>query len=184
MADYASSNTGRLRFRYQSQGQVHTTTFRTGRGTQDIAGAIASAVSFFNAMSVSRLTDWTALGVDYAGVDSEIFLPRSESIADLQPGTAVIPPSSNKPMFASFQGRTSGGSRASLYLYGVRFDLLTNDAVLQDYRVFVTESPSVLNAVGILNAATQFTGIDGLDALWKPYINIGLNAYYQRKQRG
>jgi len=183
MADYATINTGRYRVRYSAIAKTHVTTFRIGRTSIPQATVVAQVETFLNALAPVRTLDWTVLGADSAGADSELFFPAAPAPAPVA-GTQGIGSLARSPVFISFQGRSTAGSRASLYIYGVGLDPVSGEASQLDYRIMTNESVWCTDAVNALNNSTVFTAIDGLPVIWKPYVNVGVNAYYQRKKRG
>jgi len=81
------------------------------------------------------------------------------------------------PFFLNFVGRSTGGRRVSLALFG-------KSGSLSDYRLTSSEETEIAAAVAILNGSEgTFLAIDDLPAIWYPYANVGVNAYWQRKQR-
>jgi len=81
------------------------------------------------------------------------------------------------PFFVDFVGRSTGGRRVRLTLFG-------KSGSLSDYKLTTSESTEVAAALVVLNNATgTFLSIDGLQPFWYPYADVGVNAYWQRQQR-
>lgn len=182
MADYAPNYTGRYRVRYSALGQTHAMTFRVFPGGGSLDPFVSGVAAFLDALSTIRTNDWTVLGADYAGVNSDLFLPASPPL--VQPGTGGVLLQSARPVFGSYNGRSAGGSKCRVYIYGINQIPTGGAAYLYDYRILSTELPSVSAAVVALGAIPGHVGIDREPASWYPYMNIALNSYYQRKQRG
>lgn len=81
------------------------------------------------------------------------------------------------PIALNFVGRSSGGRRVRLMVFGFKFGL-------SGYRLSSVESPEVASGVALLNSTpNMFLAIDGVDPVWYPYANSLVNAYWQRKVR-
>src|SRR5205809_216539 len=77
MPDFAPNWTPRLRLTYQVYGAKHKVQFRFVRGhtiadAADMGGAMAVVL---NALAPVRHTTWTPLSLDFAPMDSDVFLP-------------------------------------------------------------------------------------------------------------
>lgn len=84
----------------------------------------------------------------------------------------------NAPSFFDFVGRTHLGRRARVFLYAC------SSVSQADYRYQPGEDADLDAARAVLVAAADtFLAIDGEHPVWHPYINTGLNSYYQRKAR-
>lgn len=76
-------------------------------------------------------------------------------------------------------GRSTGGKRVRFSLFGAT--ILTND---NKYRITSTIGPPWSEVQDILDAAEgTFLAIDGLQPVWYPYVNLGVNAYWRNKVR-
>jgi len=77
-----------------------------------------------------------------------------------------------------FVGRSSGGRRARLFMFGWGGGFSTN------FRVQSTESAGVAAAINDLNAAVgDILAIDGLDITWKSYANVKPNDHWVKAGR-
>lgn len=85
--------------------------------------------------------------------------------------------SDDVPKAINFIGRSTGGRRVRLMLFGY-------SAAISTYRVFSSENTAIAAAIGTLNnTANCFLAIDGVDPVWYPYANVLFNAYWQRATR-
>jgi hypothetical protein len=186
MADFAPNYTPRYRLRYSALGKVHVMTIRGSRGDVGIAARGQEVFTdFLAAMQPYLSNTWTIVGADVAGTDSDVFLPTT-ALPTLPTLGAAAGDISYRPNFLSFVGRSTSGNRASLYLYGVLASPTAASAAPDDYRITAAEDSSIGDAVAALNGSGAGEGaraIDGNDAVWYPYANVGFNAYYQRKAR-
>jgi hypothetical protein len=90
---------------------------------------------------------------------------------------AGTPTITNVPQYINFVGRSTGGRRVRLAVFGTT-------STGTDYRFLAGEQAQVDNAIAVLNGATQaYFAIDNIKAVWKSYANAGLNAYWQREVR-
>jgi hypothetical protein len=114
--------------------------------------------------------------VEYAPSGSNIFNPVSSGIEGNTYGsgagsTAVA------PYYYDFIGRSSGGRR-------VRFAIFGATILGLDYRFQPGEDANIDAAVLVPQAsALDFIAIDNIKPTWYSYVNGGVNAYYQRKNR-
>lgn len=115
--------------------------------------------------------------VDFAADNSNIFLPVTTGIETNVYSEGVA----NNPVanwFYGFVGRTSGGRRWHLDVFGAR-DLGIN------FRFTPGENPDLSNGVAALqDFGASLVGIDDAEVTVYPYINAGDNAHYQRAVRG
>lgn len=81
------------------------------------------------------------------------------------------------PQFVAFQGRSSGGRRVRLSIYGIKPEE-------NDYRFNAGDNADIDQAIVDLNAMVNcFLAIDGVKPQWYSYANTGWNAYWQRRLR-
>jgi len=79
--------------------------------------------------------------------------------------------------FVSFIGRSSGGRRVRLYVFG----FIT---VSHDFRFVAGEVTQVDDAIDVLQAAgSTLVAIDDIQPIWKNYANAGYNAHWQKAVR-
>lgn len=184
MTDYAANYTNRIRLQYQTQGRQHKMLWRINSVSE---GALVSGANelanFLNALAPFRYTDWTELGWEWSAQGADFFVPFVPGSV-IDPGTQNFDPPTDANVFAGFQGITSLGNRASIFVYGVKLTPATGVAnISQDYRVLSSESATILAAISELNTAVLNVGIDNTNVIWKNYANVGYNSYWQRKSR-
>jgi hypothetical protein len=174
MAPIDPANTARLFVDYVFDSTRHTVIFR--KQTADTMAALTtwandwledhkalfqSSVSFDGARvalqnsNVTNPTDWTTVT-----------------------GTGGSGSTDKKPRFGSFVGRDAQGHRTKLTFFGIVY---SDDP---DYRVYASTEAMVQAAVDDLNSLTAAPGsIVGSKPVWKEYLNLGYNAYWQRQAR-
>lgn len=172
MAPLNPNNTPRFKVEYTVNGQGHTMEFRSS--------ASPSAIGTF----VDDLL--TALGnkifaliigvVTYAPSASNIFNPVTTGIEGNTYGSgagAVV----DVPKYFNFIGRSTGGRRVRFAVFGAGIDGA-------DYRVYGSEDTNIDDALTVVDGfSANLQAIDGLTPVWKPYVNMGYNAYWQREVR-
>lgn len=168
--------------RYSVNGAEHSMSFRTGRTNPAPAAMAADVDTFLEGCKNLRTSDWTILGAEYAAYDSDIFLP----VAAPPQNPGLQPPvnAGYTPVNMGFVGRSTGGSRAGVRVYGIAIDPMSSTANLQDYRMTSTEYVEIDLAVQALADSTLWRGIDGSPILWKNYANVNVNAHWQKQRRG
>jgi len=184
MADFAANYTARIRLQYSSLGRTHKMLWRVNSVSEGalVAGANELA-NFLNALSPVRFVDWTELAWEWSNAGDNFFVPFAPgSVIDA--GDVSLTGNYDANVFLGFQGITSLGNRASIFVYGVAFVPQTQVANVQnDYRILSSENANIAAGVDELNAAVVNCGIDAANVFWKEYANIGYNAYWQRKSR-
>lgn len=170
-----ASNTARWKLGYTVGETDHVFQVRS-TGAASPSSFAAWVDSFLTALSPA-LYAMTLTSVQFASPGSDIFNLVATSIIGNPYGSGVIA-GFRTPQFVAFQGRSSGGRKVRLSVYGFKFD--TND-----YRVNPGELDAVDDAILVLAGSTTFgVAIDGIDPTWYPYANTGFNAYWQRQLRG
>lgn len=155
--------------------QTHTTQVR-------IPGLVTPAAfgTWFKELLADTNTLWfssscTGVRVQVLGTNYSIPWPGT-TLEGHNWGTGVSGANST-PLFGTFVGRGSTGRRCRLTIFGYKLDL-------SSYRVTAVENTAVADAVATLNAPTTYPiDIASTVVTWYAYLNVGYNAYYQRKVR-
>lgn len=185
MADFAPTFTSRFKVTYLSLGKQHSLTLRYADADSEPDSLFKNGVAaWISSTAPWRFEDWTAIEASYALAGSSVFVPVAVP-GPISAGEAELLPTSFRPVYASFVGKSSAGNRTGVFLYGIALDpaKATEDA-LTDYRLTSVEdatTATILTALGDIPGAVS---IDGLPVAWRQYVNLGYNAYYQRKARG
>lgn len=177
VAPLLTTNTQRFLVRQQTNGGLHTTLFRAPNGVAP-ATVISEITAFLNQLRLSMWDTWSATGLDYAPAFSTVTTPQAWTpIVGSNTGVGRTD-HQRDPIFISFIGRTSQGRRVKLTFFGSAF---TPD---QNYRVDVGQASNLTSCITLLNGSSApISAIDGNKPLWKPYVDSGYNAYWQRKNR-
>lgn len=87
-------------------------------------------------------------------------------------------PEVDSPRFIAFSGRGTGNQQVRVFLYGWVGTSPDN------FRIAAGDDATIEAAIATLTAVTNTFLTAGLNTpIWKPYVNVGFNAYFQRKQR-
>jgi hypothetical protein len=118
----------------------------------------------------------TVQGFRFATLGSTVSNPVVTGIEGNTYGTGVSS-SDSVPLCMNFVGRSPLGRRVRAMLFGYKSSIST-------YRLTGAESAPIATATSQLNGSTTlFQAIDGGDPVWKEYVNIMYNAYWQRAVR-
>lgn len=172
MAALPPDNTARYRVNYTTVGKQHAFQVRSAMSPSAF-GTFVNA--FLNQLSTVMYAS-TVADVVWAPSGSSVFNPVTTGAEGHTWGSGagtVI----EIPQFVNFIGRTSGGHRVRLAVFGVGVSSV-------DYRFLAGENSAIDNTINhlVLNASTLL-GIDGLNPVWKNYANTGFNAYWQKAVR-
>lgn len=176
MAPLPPSNTKRYFLDYQVTGIPHTLQMRCASSVN--AADARNGFNNFLAAITSAIYEITVVGMRVAEQGSNVTNPVAISPAIPLYGSGAQP-QGDRPNFIGWVGRSSGGRRARVFLFGYSgFDP-------PDYRLQPGESGSADAVVAILNATPLlWWAVDGLKPVYKTYTNYGYNAFWQRKNRG
>lgn len=187
MPDFAPNYTARVKMRYAVAGATHTMQVRAPASSApgDLPDFVDKVIAFLNSLQAKMWSDFTILGWTYALADSDIFLPTGPDTGVFGVGDVSTTGrlQAAKALATSFVGRSSAGLRASLFLYGLTWNVISF-ATVSDFRIFNSEDSDVSAATGILNeTAPPFVANDNNEASWYNYANLKYNDYWTRRLR-
>jgi hypothetical protein len=172
MAPLAPSNTARFRFHYSAVTLQHTFQIRSGASP----AAVGTFVGALHTALGNTLFLHTITSVDWAPAGSDIFNPVVTGIEGTSYGSGAGS-DFNEPWALTFVGRTAGGRRARISLFG--FTTLSGN-----YRVAPGEMANVDAAIAVLQGAgSNCLGIDGLVPVWRTYANVSVNDHWVKEGR-
>lgn len=183
MAPLPPNTTGRYWVDYLANGREHTVMFRfPAPGVDgDVPPAFVAAVSdFLQSMEPFMPTDWQLLGARVSAPGSSVSLPGPAPAAVTG---AANPQPNEAPGYITFVGRSATGRRVRVSLLGAGVTPAGEAGTYNDYRATAAENAQVATAIAQLDEVAS-VGIDGADVTWYTYVNLGYNAYWQRKVRG
>jgi hypothetical protein len=175
MAPINPNNTQRFYVDYTVAGYQHTLQMRAG-STVEASDASATLAALF------------------AAFDSAIYVATIDGFRSAAPGTNITVPEvwlgdaaygvgagvpANSAQYYDMVGRGATGHRVRVAIFGA---ILVTDG--GDYRMSSSEDALVANALAVLTSdGDMFLDVDYEVPTWKPYINLGVNAYWRNKIR-
>ena len=173
MAPIAADNTPRTRFEYTVNGEQHDFQIRSN---QSPTGEGSFVDTFLTALG-PELYALTIGTVSHAVSGSSIFLPVTTGIEGntYGSGAGVY---EQKAWYVDFIGRSAGGRRWRLAVFGIR-------TLATDFRYVAGENANITAAIAALNGGAGLIplGVDELSVTVYPYANAGVNAHWQRALR-
>ena len=172
MTPLPPNSTARFRAHYTVLGHQHTMQLRSHASPAVVGGIYHDLFGAFDA-TVANITFDT---MDFAAEGSDIFNPVSSGHdGTTYTGGTAVP--ENAAWQYTFLGRTSGGKRVRLSMFGALF-------LTTDYRISASESSPIDTCRGVLIAAgSNIIAIDGLTPVWKTYVDAGVNDHWVKRLR-
>jgi len=174
MAPLPVNSTARLWVKKSGISGEHETMFRFIAGTSQ-ADAVNGVHVIMEEMASFIWEDDTFISARWAADGSNLSFPVAwDPIVGENPGT---PDEAQYPGFVSWVGRGADGREVRWTLQGVPFTADDN------YRIFSTDSVTVAAVCDALAFELTIANIGSFHPIVYPYINVGYNAYFQRKAR-
>lgn len=172
MAPISPDNTPRFRVKYTNIGTQHTMDIRSTSSPSSLGTQVDAFLTALSPKMRATVID----EVLFASSGSSVFNTVTSGIEGntYGSGAGVL---ANVTQYADFVGRSSGGRRVRLAVFGIP-DTST------DFRYLAGEDADIDATIAVLNGAgNTFLAIDNLPPVWKSYANAGQNAYWQRQLR-
>lgn len=180
MAPLPANSTGRVRIRYNANGNTHVIAPRyagTGAPSSDFMEGLDG---FLIACNPFMPNDWAFIDWAYQEAGASISVPLGGSPTAFA-GTRVTKPW-DKAAYGDLVGRDNLGRRVKLSLLGWAYGPDEDEASGDGYRLYPSESTVVQPLIDALEASLIVT-ITANTPVWKQYVNIGYNAYWQKRLR-
>jgi len=178
MADYAASNTKRLKVLQTGPRGTHHLTFRFPE-VQDETTMISQARAVCDAFKLMCLDGTSFESAEVAHEGSEVFLPVTWGAAISSATGFAVAASDEYGRYVNFVGRSLGGSRVAWYLFNVKHETGT-----ANNRLTNTEDSHVGGVLtAISDTAINLVGIDQNPIVMKSYANTGINDAVAKKSR-
>lgn len=184
MAPLPPNNTARLWIDYVVGGIEHTfqVRYNANQPTIDVVDTVAAILGFIEGELASS---FAVQGARVAPAGSNISVPfdiSGSALAGFVGTNGSDLPANNAPREISWTGRShTTGRRVEWSLYGYMPNTPAN------YRwgpgETVASSSQVIAALNAASAAGIFVAIDGTPAVWKPYVNVNFNSYWENEVR-
>lgn len=167
------TNTARFRGFYTTIGHQHSIQVRSHASPAVVGELMHQLMVRLDIAAAPRTFDF----MDWAPEGSDIFNPVTMG----HEGQAYDGAPDFVPHHAAWaytcQGRTSGGRRVRLALFGAVY---SGD----DYRIDASTSAIIANVISALTGAgSNIIGIDGLVPIWKPYVTVQINDHWVKELR-
>lgn len=172
MAPLPPDSTGRFKVKYEVGGHQHDFQIRATISPSDLGTLVGS---FLTALS-GAIRTLTVSTVEFAASGTDIFLPVTSGIEGGVYGAGTGDPV-NAPNFLGFVGRSASGRRWHMDVFGAV-------QLGEDYRFNPGEDSDIDAGVAILQGAhPDILGIDNTPVTVYSYVNVGVNAHWQRALR-
>lgn len=166
------TNTKRYRLRYSVRGQQHSMQSRTSDAQSD-----ANAVAYFNTCVIALQpilgSNVAFYGVEVADKGSNVFNPVggfTAATGTADPTTVIL-----SPYAWCFPGRTNGGRKSKVFVYG----FAGNYGLPATYEEDPISSAPLQGFQGLLNSQSDFwLGIDGLKPVWYFRLTVKANDHF------
>jgi hypothetical protein len=168
------NNTARYKTFYTVMGQQHDFQVRANAifSPSTLGTFIAALFDALDPALYATTIDYSQYAASGSNVFNTVTTGAESSTYGSGAGSGLL-----IPQYIGFQGRSTGGHKVRLSIYGIKPEE-------NDYRFNPADSAEVDAAIVVLNAtANGALAIDGLKPLWYSYANTGFNAYWQRAQR-
>lgn len=175
------NNTPRLFLDYTTGRIEHTVIFRAAQGVEPFEARDA-VYGFFLALQSQLVSTWAVTGLRWQEWGSIITLPTPlGDFADFSGTGLESIPVTAEPLQWNFVGRGQDTGRlVKVGLYGL------DEAVPAEYRYVGSGLPlafaNALTALATTGNTAPVT-IGGDAPLWKPYVNVQYNSYWERRAR-
>jgi hypothetical protein len=178
MADYAASNTKRIKVLQTGPRGSHHMVFRFPE-VQDEATMISQTRAATLAMNNICMDGASWVSAEVAHEGSEVFLPVDWGAPQVAASGAGVVATDEYGYYVNFVGRSLGGSRVAFYLFNVFGGVKT-----ANNRLTTAENASLAGILATLaGAGINFVAIDQNPFVMKGYANTGINDAVAKKSR-
>lgn len=184
--DWAPDYTPRAKITYVSAGLTHSMTIRGHRDesmlfTTARADAVTAAVSAD--LENYLFDDFSITKGEYFNQDSNISIPYTPTPVAAGSNAKSTASVQDKISHLTFQGRTTGGTKAKLFVFGVFFNPdVSTPSDEGDFRITGAEDAVIALFISHLNGL-NLVGNDDLTVAWHNYANLKVNDYWLRQAR-
>lgn len=173
-------STARLYIAYNANGHEHVASFRyAGSGAPD-STFLEGIDEILIALNPFMPSDWAFLGASYSVPGSNVRLGLTFTPTAFAGAQSPVPGAA--PSYLSLVGRSASGKRWRSFILGQSFTPFLSGSTNGDYRVTTAEDANV-SALVSAYITSDVIAIDGGVISYKPYINLGFNAHWQKAVR-
>lgn len=183
------NNTARYFVDYTSNQRAHTLMVRYLEPTPNSPPStpfVARLATVLADIAAWLPTDFAVIGARYSPRLSTVSLPATPPAGPTGTGPAQL---YDVPAYAAFVGRSPGGRKFRLFVLGVA-QTASDGGAGANYRLTTAEGAVAATVVANLQGWANLGGTDGLYSIdgvpgtdIYNYVNLGYNAYWQRKAR-
>jgi len=172
MAALPPESTARFRVHYTIGNLQHTMELRSGASPSGLGTLVAHFLSELDGAIGAMIIDF----VEWAASGSTIFNSVVTGIEGSTFGTGTITADVRAHAY-NFIGRSPGGRRVRIMVFGAV-------ALGTDFRFIAGENVAVdAGRQALVDAGSNLLCIDGLQPVWKSYVNTIVNAHWQKALR-
>lgn len=176
LAALPANNTERWKLIYSVGGLQHSMQMRTDT-TVPTQSTVEGGFTQLLGDLTAQLYTVTFVRLERAPVGSDIFNPVSTTLTGTLAGSGA-PSKEASVRCLSFVGRSTGGRKNRVYIYGYNANLSDN------MRITPAEQAAVGTAINRINGYLHlFVSIDGIKPVYAQYINIGYNDHWTKLVR-
>jgi len=173
---FAPDSTTRWFLTYSVGGREHVAQLRSTSSATNEQASAAFADLLGALASENELFETDIIQLERAAAGSNTREPQTWTEA-LSFGSDTLL-EADQPRYIAFSGRATGNQQVRVFFYGWK------GTHPDDYRLNSGDAPGVDAALVVLAGLANIGLSAGLNApIWKPYANIGFNAYWQKQQR-
>jgi len=176
VAPLPQNNTARFFLDYSDSQNEHTLMARIGPSA-DVSDVMTVIHNFLTALDPDLFV-FTVLGARFSAASSTISTPVSWS-GDAAYGADTMN-LNRRPIELRFQGRSVGGRRMSISVYGSKYTIPDNFRLPNDFDADLSAAMLVLESA---YAAENIVAIDGLEVIPYDYVSFNFNSYWEQESR-
>lgn len=174
MAALPHNNTDIYFIDYDTAGTAHTMAVRAASNSQRIT--VEQEIGVFLASLAAVVCESTITGFRYQVAHSDFSIELASDLVGSKFGTGS-PTVAMKALSLGFVGRSLGGHKARVYVFGWK-------GGLDNYRITTAENEGLGGCLSALELATaSFLAIDGIKPVWKQYGNLNANDHTVKRLR-
>lgn len=172
------TDTGRFWLEYSDGIHPHVQMWRYKEGTASLADVMTTIDAYLTALAPDLYT-LTILGAHYSGQGDHVSAPVTWTGASTY-GAGGAAPALSGPYELRYEGRSVPGKRGAIVQYGYSGGLSST------FRATITVGSVLDDALQVLIAGTSAgapVAVDNNPMIWKTYVNLQFNSYWETKQR-
>jgi hypothetical protein len=180
MAPLPFNNTGVYSVEYRWSNGTASMQVRVDEATASYMDAVSALGGFIDTLGGWLDVEWAYTGATYTAEGANFSIPV---VTPNQPITSNdLQNEAYRPLEMSFTGRSTGGRRVSISVFGSKISQGANYRYVQGELPDIDDALLYLSTVATTHPGT-FVAVDGLLVNWKLYVNLNFNSYWERQAR-